>query len=53
MKKRYILANWPEYQLFMEHPRWCECIPCFTIEGHPDVEDAWMIPEDLYYKLIV
>ena len=24
--QKYVLVGWPEIQLFMDHPRWSECI---------------------------
>ena len=46
---KYICVEWPEYQIFMEHPRFREeCYYC------PD-SSVYFIPEDLYeevtYKL--
>lgn len=41
---KYILTPWPEFQIFMDHPRWDECIFC------PDIL-VYMIPEDLYTEV--
>ena len=43
---KYIAVEWPEYQIFMEHPQFREeCYFC------PDV-DLYFIPEDLYNEVI-
>lgn len=49
--QRYILVSWPEIQLFMDHPRWSECIFCTEIEGHPCPDSSYMIPESLYKEI--
>lgn len=48
---KYILVSWPEVQLFMDHPRWSECIFCTEIEGHPCPDNAYMIPEEIYEEV--
>ena len=47
----YILVSWPEIQLFMEHPRWSDCIFCTDIEGHPCPDSSYMIPEEIYKEV--
>lgn len=43
---KYICVEWPEYQIFMEHPRFREeCYYC------PD-SSVYFIPEDLYDKVM-
>lgn len=49
--EKYILETWPEVQVYMEHPRWDECIFCQEIEGHPCPDNAYMIPESLYNEI--
>ena len=49
--ERYILVGWPEIQIFMEHPRWSECIFCTEIEGHPCPDNSYMVPESLYKEV--
>lgn len=51
MKERYVLVSWPEIQYFMDHPRWCECIFCTEIEGHPCNDSTYAVPESLYEEL--
>lgn len=43
---KYICVEWPEYQIFMEHPRFREeCYYC------PD-SSVYFIPEDLYDEVM-
>ncbi len=42
---KYILIEWPDYQYFMDSPRWKECI---SVNGPIS---AFMIPEDLYNEV--
>ena len=49
--ERYILVGWPEIQIFMEHPRWSECIFCTEIIGHPCPDNSYMVPESLYKEV--
>lgn len=49
---KYILVEWPEIQLFMEHPKWNSCIFCQEIEGHPCPDNAYMVPEILYNEIM-
>lgn len=43
---KYISVEWPEYQIFMEHPRFREdCYYC------PD-SSVYFIPEDLYEEVM-
>lgn len=51
---KYILVQWPESQMLMEHERFNECLFIDDIEGHIDVgSSAYMCPEDLYNELFV
>lgn len=50
---RYVKCSWPDIQMFMHHKRWSECIFCIDIEGHPCEDDTYMIPEDLYNKVML
>lgn len=45
-KKRYVFVEWPDYQRFMEHPGWSECLQVADTNGY-------MIPEGLYNLLNV
>ena len=49
---KYVLVTFPEIQLFMEHPRWNECIFCMSIEDHDCPDSSYMIPEDLYDEVM-
>ena len=49
--QKYILVSWPEVQLFMDHPRWSDCIFCMDIEGHPCLDSSYMIPEEIYKEV--
>lgn len=40
---KYIKVEQPEYQFFMDHPRFDEC--CYLVE-----DNSYMIPEDIYEK---
>ena len=52
MSKKYILSQWPESQIFMEHPRFSECLFVEDLDGHTEVgSSAYMIPEDLYNEV--
>jgi hypothetical protein len=49
---KYILIEWPESQIIMEHPRFNECLFVNYVEGHEDPgSSAWMVPEDLYCEV--
>lgn len=42
---KYICVEWPEYQFFIEHPRFEEdCYYCSD-------ENVYFIPEDLYNEI--
>ena len=46
METKYIAVEWPEYQIFMEHPRFREeCYFC------PDA-NIYFIPEDLHDEIM-
>ena len=49
--QKYILVSWPEVQLFMNHPRWSDCIFCMDIEGHPCLDSSYMVPEEIYKEV--
>ena len=40
---RYVRVDWPEYQYFMNHKRWNECLLTD--------DNAYMIPDDLYEEV--
>ena len=43
---KYIAVEWPEYQIFMEHPQFREeCYFCLDA-------DIYFIPENLYNEVI-
>lgn len=49
---KYILVQFPESQLLMEHPRFNECLFVQDIPGHEEVGSiAYMCPEDLYDEI--
>lgn len=50
--EKYILVDWPEIQMFMEHPRWSECIFCTEIPGHPCGDSTYAVPESLYKEVM-
>ena len=50
--QKYILVEWPESQMLMEHQRFNECLFVQDIDGHVEVgSSAYMCPEDLYEKI--
>lgn len=49
--EKYVLVEWPEIQIFMDHPRWGECIFCTEIIGHPCPDGSYMVPESLYKEV--
>lgn len=50
--EKYILVQWPESQMLMEHKRFNECLLVQDIDGHDEVgSSAYMCPEDLYEKI--
>ena len=50
--EKYILVDWPEIQMFMEHPRWSECIFCTEIPGYPCGDSTYAVPESLYEEVM-
>lgn len=51
---KYILVQWPESQMLMEHARFNECLLINDIEGHEEVgSSAYMCPEDLYDEIFL
>lgn len=49
---KYILVQFPESQLLMEHHRFNECLFIQDIPGHKEVGPiAYMCPEDLYNEI--
>ena len=50
--KKYILVQWPESQLLMDHERFNECLLVQDIDNHVEVgSSAYMCPYDLYKEL--
>ena len=50
--KKYVLVEWPESQMLMEHERFNECLFVQDIDEHTEVVgSAYMCPEDLYEKI--
>lgn len=50
--KRYVLVQWPESQMLMEHERFHECLFVECIDGHDEVSSsAYICPEDLYNEI--
>ena len=49
--QKYVLVNWPEVQLFMDHPRWSECIFCMEIAGYLCLDTSYMVPEEIYEEV--
>ena len=50
--QKYILVEWPESQMLMEHERFNECLFVQDIDEHVEVgSSAYMCPEDLYEKI--
>ncbi len=47
----YVMVSWPDIQDFMMNERWCECIFCQEIEGHPCPDNTYMVPMDLYEEV--
>lgn len=47
--QRYVLAMFPDSQLFMDHDRFDECI---AVSGEDILDNSYMIPEDLYNLII-
>lgn len=51
---KYILVQWPESQMLMEHDRFNECLLINNIEEHEEVgSSAYMCPEDLYNEIFL
>lgn len=51
-KQYYVLVQWPESQMLMEHPRYNECLFVENIENHDDVgNSAYMCPIDIYEEI--
>jgi len=52
MPKKYVLVEWPESQMLMEHNRFEECVLGQDIDGHVEVgSSAYFVPEDLYNEI--
>lgn len=45
---KYILVDWPEIQMFMDHPRYKECYMCESLDEDASPCSVYMVPEDLY-----
>lgn len=52
MSGNYKIISWPEIQLFMDHPRWRDCIFCQHISGHPCPDSTYAVPEDIYNEVM-
>lgn len=50
--EKYVLVTFPEIQDFMDHERWCDCICCIEVKGHPCPDSVWMVPESLYNEVM-
>lgn len=51
-KQYYVLVQWPESQMLMEHSRFNECLFVENIEKHNDVgSSAYMCPVDIYEEI--
>lgn len=52
MKQLYVKVDFPEVQLFQEHPRWNECIYA-DLALNPDVPSGTcFVPVDLYKEVM-
>lgn len=50
--EKYILVQYPESQMLMEHQRFNECLFVQDIDNHNEVgSSAYMCPEDLYEQI--
>lgn len=50
--EKYILVQWPESQMLMEHQRFNECLLVQDTDDHDEVgSGAYMCPEDLYEQI--
>lgn len=45
---KYIQVEWPEYQYYMNHSRWDECI---FVDSSESTSSSYMIPEDIYNEV--
>lgn len=52
MSGNYKIVTWPEIQLFMDHPRWKDCLFCQHINGHPCPDCTYAVPEEVYNEII-
>lgn len=51
-KQYYVLVQWPESQMLMEHSKFNECLFVENIEGHNNVgSSAYMCPIDIYKEI--
>lgn len=50
MKKKYIKVEWPESQVFEDHPRAKECYQGYNANPYEDM--VIFVPEDLYDEVI-
>lgn len=49
---KYVLIQWPESQLLMDHERFNECLLVQDIDNHVEVgSSAYMCPYDLYKEI--
>lgn len=52
MKQLYVKVDFPEVQLFQEHPRWNECIYADSALNSDIPSCTCFIPVDLYKKVM-
>ena len=51
--EKYVLVQWPDSQMLMDHERFHECLFVQDIEGHDEVGSAaYMCPIDLYDEVM-
>lgn len=49
--ENFVLVQWPESQIFMDHPRFNEC---YLLQAGPNQEyldSAYFIPQDIYDEM--
>lgn len=44
--KKYIAVEWPDYQIFMDHPKFDKC--CYSTRTNT----VLMIPEEIYNEVL-
>lgn len=51
-KNYYVLVQWPNSQILMEHPNFNKCLFVDNIEGHDSVgSSAYMCPIEIYENI--